>query len=108
MQKRWQDWAVLILAVWLLISPWWFGYDDAAATVSRVFGILMIAFAALALRKPRRWQERINILLAVLALFTPFFIFTPEAAAWNQLIAAVLIIVMARSALKVEIDPNLA
>jgi len=53
--RRWEEWIELALGVWLVISPWLFGYSQLALITSAhvVLGALVAAIAALEL-----WQDR--------------------------------------------------
>jgi hypothetical protein len=107
MYKRWQDWAIAILGLWLALSPFVIRYGDAAAMVAHVLGTLVFLMALVALYNARRWPERINILWAILIILAPFFVFTPEDGAWNQLLIGLFIFILCRSALKTVMDPAL-
>lgn len=108
MYKRWQDWVIAVLGLWLMVAPWILGYGDAAGMAAHVLGALVLLTAVIALYNARRWPERLNRLWAVLIILSPFFIFTPEAGAWNELFTGILVFVFSRSALKTVMDPALA
>lgn len=96
--QRWQDWLMLIFGIWLFFSPFWMeGYASAqsvAAWNSYIFGILVAAFAAAALRAPRPWEEWVELAIGVWLVISPFvlgFYRVEYGAAWNQIILGVLI-----------------
>ena len=95
MQKRWQDYAGVVLGVLLFLSPWIIGYTamTAAAASAWVIGVATVVFFAIALAKPQQWEEWVNLVLAVLLLLSPFVLgFTGTmGAAVTHWILAVLI-----------------
>lgn len=48
MVAQWQDWLSGILGLWLVIAPWVLGFGNlaAAAWISVIVGLLVLAFAA--------------------------------------------------------------
>jgi len=98
LNQRWQDWATLVLGVWLFFAPFFMGYTsatDAAAWNSYVVGGLAAIFAASAMmRSGSRGEEWLNLLLGLWALAAPFvyaFIASEAAAAWNLFVIGFLI-----------------
>ncbi|MBI3899667.1 MAG: SPW repeat protein [Gammaproteobacteria bacterium] len=107
-QRRWQDGLILVLGIWLLISPFILGYADhmVAARNSYILGIGVAIFAIMALRDPRRWEEWVNLALGVWLIISPFVLryshnSTPT---WNHVIVGLLI---GADALMVIYGPNL-
>lgn len=75
MTKRWQDWANLLLGLWLFVSPWMLQYaDSTAAWNAYVMGAGIVVFAAFAAYMPRTWEEVINTLLGVWLVVSPFLL----------------------------------
>jgi hypothetical protein len=94
--RRWQDMAMLVLGLWLIVSPFVLGYTDytgIAALNSYVLGIGVIAFAAIALANPQMWEEWVNLVLGVWLFIAPFMLgFQDDAVATaNHLILGILI-----------------
>ncbi len=98
MKTRWQDWMILILGVWLVLSPFWMaGYASAVSTAawnSYVLGVAVAIFAAAALANPRRWEEWFQLALAIWLIISPFvllFFDNENGAAWNTMFVGALI-----------------
>lgn len=98
MERRWQDWVMLILGIWLFFSPFWMaGYastGSVAAWNSYIFGVLVVAFAWAALAAPRKWEEWVELVMGIWLIIAPFvlgFFRVEYGAAWNQIVLGVLI-----------------
>jgi hypothetical protein len=91
--KRWQDWVVLVLGVWLFLSPYFFGYTGAPATNSYVIGLAVTLFAVLALIDSRMWEEWINLALGAWLIISPFVLgfSAQQVATYNHIIVGLLI-----------------
>ena len=73
--KRWQDWVMLVLGVWLFLSPFILGYPDFGSTASVnsfLFGIIVSALALAALGRPQMWEEWVNLVLGLWLIVAPF------------------------------------
>jgi len=95
--RRWQDMAMLILGLWLLVSPFilpFKSYTDIAALNSYVFGVGVMLFAAIALAWPKLWEEQVNMALGIWLILAPYVLgFQAETAAMvNHFIIGVLIV----------------
>ena len=95
-ERRWQDWANVVLGVWLILSPAILGYAEAgtlAAPHSYAIGIAIAAFALAALYRFYRWEEGVNLALGLWLIAAPFVLgFSHiDAAAWNHVIVGVLV-----------------
>lgn len=74
--QRWQDWAGLILGVWLILSPWFLGYSDEAMAMWNAV-ILGIVAGALALWHGYGgpvWTAWINVLAGVWLILSPWIL----------------------------------
>lgn len=95
--RRWQDWVMLVLGVWLFFAPFFMSYGpltNAAAWNSYIVGGAVSVFAVWALSSPEKWEEWVNLALGAWLVIAPFaldFYGTQETAAWNQIVAGVLI-----------------
>ena len=105
--KRWQDWVMLILGIWLLVAPFWMsGYashGSVAAGNSYIFGILVIAFAWAALATQRRWEEWVELAIGIWLVISPFvlrFWGSEHGAGVNTLILGILVLIDAIWALQ--------
>ena len=97
--KRWQDWLMLALGIWLLVAPFWMaGYADRASVAagnSYVFGILVIGFAWAALATAKRWEEWVQLAIGIWLVISPFvlrFWGSEHGAAWNTLAIGALVL----------------
>src|SRR5437868_4957995 len=102
--KRWQDWVMLVLGVWLFLSPFILGYPDfgnTASVNSFVFGIIVAALALAALGRPQMWEEWVNLVLGLWLIVAPFALgFRAEtAASTNHIVVGLLIAIDAVSVL---------
>ncbi len=94
-ELRWQDWAIVLLGVWLVLSPV-FGIGamgDVAAFNSYLTGTAVAIFAGVALFRPQLWEEYINLSLGFWLIIAPFVLnFSNQAGPmWNQIIVGLLI-----------------
>jgi hypothetical protein len=108
--SRFQDWANLILAVWLFISPWvlQFGAGSGAAggapgSVSTaawnawVMGVLVFLAALSAVSRIEMWQEWLMLIFGVWIFIAPWALgFTQlTAASWDHWIVGALVVLFA-------------
>ena len=102
MRKRWQDWVMLILGIWLFVSPLFLGYLYAPVAMwnAYIIGGGLILFSIVALVRPSLWGEWINLILG-LWLVIGFVVlpYASEIARWNQLIVGVLVMADALAAI---------
>jgi hypothetical protein len=72
--KRWQDLAILLLGVWLFISPWVLGYpsDSPIAVNAYIAGAVIAALAAFDLYKTYAWAVMINLLAGLWVAVSPW------------------------------------
>lgn len=95
-ERRWKDIAMLILGLWLIISPYVLPYSDytgIAASNSYILGVAVIVFAAIALARPQMWEEQVNLILGVWLFIAPFVLgFQADTRAMvNHLVVGILI-----------------
>jgi hypothetical protein len=122
----WQDWANVVLAIWLFISPWilQFGRNvaqsttapaagTAAATVTPVasggmaawnawiLGIIIFLVAVSAMGRFALSQEWANLLLGIWVFVAPWVLgfVALSAAAWDHWIVGVLVFLVSLSAM---------
>jgi len=111
--RNWQDWANLILAIWLFISPWVLnfaigytsgegavgGATTVTADASRaawdawVLGVIVFLVALSALSRLEYWQERVNMVLGIWIFIAPWVLgFTDlRNASWDHWIVGALV-----------------
>lgn len=72
--KRWQDQVILLLGVWLFISPWVLGYptDSAVAKNAYIAGAVIALLALFDLYKTYAWAVMINLLAGVWVAVSPW------------------------------------
>jgi ABC-type enterobactin transport system permease subunit len=65
--RRWQDQVILLLGIWLFVSPFVFGYPigSPAATNAFIAGAIMGGLAAFDLYKTYVWAVLLNIAVGV-------------------------------------------
>ncbi len=82
-RNQWQDAVVLLLAVWLLVSPWVLGYAGAATPAwnSYVFAFLIGGFACGALIAWQHWQGWVNALFGLWLVVAPWALDIDNGAA---------------------------
>jgi hypothetical protein len=97
MQKRWQDWVMLVFGIWLFFSPFFLGYTSTSSTAawnSYVLGVLVVIFALWALSQPQQWEEWINLVLGIWLIISPWVLqyhTTDSTATTNHVILGILI-----------------
>lgn len=104
LERRWQDWANVVLGIWLIVSPFVLGYAETgtlAAPHSYAIGIAVAVFALAALYRFYRWEEGVNLVLGLWLVAAPFVLnfSNVEPALWNHVVVGILIGVDALSVL---------
>jgi len=76
--RRWQDQIILLIGVWLIVSPLAFGYpsDSAPAINAYVAGIIMAVLAAFDLYKTYVWAVVLNIVVGAWVAVSPWLVDT--------------------------------
>lgn len=113
---RWRDWAMLILAAWLFVSPWVLGFaagmapataegEAAAATEGGrlaawnawIVGAIVAALAIAAAVRFAEWEDWVNLVLGAWLVVAPWALgfAALAAAAWNHVIVGALIAALA-------------
>lgn len=72
--RRFQDWANLLIGLGIALYPWVSGYanDETAKRVSFISGLLIFLVAGAALIRFAEWEEWLNALLGLCVAATPF------------------------------------
>lgn len=94
--EGWQDAIEILIAVWLIISPFVlaFSYDVSNATLTAVLvGTAVFAMSQYGAANQKPWAEWFNLVLAVLLAASPFVLgYAGNAiATWNAIISGALI-----------------
>lgn len=74
--KRWQDGVILLLGVWLFISPWVMGYpsDSTPAVNAYIAGAIIAALAIFDLYKTYVWAVLVNIIVGAWVAASPWVV----------------------------------
>ena len=72
--KRWQDSVILLLGLWLIVSPWLLGYasDSPQAVNAYVAGLVIALLAAFDLYKTYAWAVVVNLLAGIWVAVSPW------------------------------------
>jgi len=70
---KWEDWAGVVLGVWLLVSPWVLGYSDHfAATANAVLlGIILASEELIHLGKHEDAEEWVDLVAGLWLVVSP-------------------------------------
>jgi hypothetical protein len=93
-RKGGQDWANIVLAILLFISPWVIGFspDKAAAWNAWIVGVVIAVLAIAALSAFAVWEEWINLLLGLWLIISPWVLgFASDIhAMWTSVILGII------------------
>lgn len=107
-KKRWQDQVILLLGLWLFVSPWVLGYASGAPVSLNAFitGGLIVLMAAFDLYKTYAWAVVISLLAGVWIAVSPWVPALADAAALmlSNVIAGVAVAVLALWELRSDPD----
>lgn len=75
-QGRMQDWANLVLAALLILSPWVLGFasDVPASVTAWISGIVIGVLAIAAIVKVAEWEEWVNFVLGIWLVIAPWVV----------------------------------
>lgn len=102
--QRWQDFATLLLGLWLIASPrlmgtaWTGGFDLAHAGSDLWSGIIVFVISLVLLSFPRFIAaEVINMIVGLWVFLSPWLLgFTERSrAAWNAWVVGALVVLLA-------------
>ncbi|WP_426089274.1 SPW repeat protein [Janthinobacterium sp. PSPC1-1] len=107
--KRWQDQVILLLGLWLLVSPWAFSYPEGSPQMLNAFasGLVIAVLAAFDLYKTYFWAVVVNLLVGVWVAVSPWILRLAEqrVVLWNELLVGIAVVVLALWELRT--DPEL-
>lgn len=103
------DWLIVILAIWLFISPWVFGNwansyaAEASSWNAWIVGVIffLVALSAIGARI-RFGAEWINVIAAIWLFISPWvlgFAGSKPAASWNDWVLGVVVFLLALGAI---------
>ena len=74
--KRWQDQVILLIGVWLIVSPWVFNYPASSlpAINAYIAGIIMAVLAAFDLYKTYVWAVLLNVVVGAWVAVSPWLL----------------------------------
>lgn len=106
--RRWQDQGILLLGVWLIVSPWVMAYpsDSPPAINAFIAGAIMAALAAFDLYKTYVWAVFLNIIVGVWVAVSPWLVdvMPDQAMSTSLLLVGLLTIVLGLWELRTDPD----
>ena len=97
--KRWQDQLILLLGLWLFITPWVFSYAIPSSLAWNAFisGALVVILAACDLYRTYFWAVVLNLLVGIWVAVSPWVLKVADQreTMWNELIVGIAIVVLA-------------
>ena len=107
--RRWQDQLILVLGLWLFVSPWAFSYPSGSPQTLNAYisGIVIVVLAAFDLYKTYFWAVLVNLLLGLWVAVSPWVLRVADqkTVMWNELIVGLAVVVFALWELRT--DPEL-
>ena len=93
-KERWPQYPIIILGLWLISSPFTFGYQSVAMMWSDIVsGVLLIGLATGVLVFRNGWANYANGFVGLWLLFAPIIFWAPTAAAYlNDTLVGILVI----------------
>lgn len=97
--KRWQDQLILLLGLWLIVSPWVLAYADGSPQMNNsvVSGLIIAVLAAFELYKTYYWAVVVNLLVGIWVAISPWVLRVADQGAvmWNALLVGIAVVVLA-------------
>jgi uncharacterized membrane protein len=95
--SRWSQIPLLVLGLWLIVSPFSLGYRSVPLIWSDVIsGILVTVLAVIAFRTERVWAAWANTFVGLWLAFAPIAFWAPDAVAYaNDTLMGILVITFA-------------
>jgi succinate dehydrogenase/fumarate reductase cytochrome b subunit len=107
--KRWQDRAILLLGIWLFISPFALGYPSGSPAALNAFiaGAVMAALAACDLYKTYVWAVLVNLVVGVWTAVSPWLVGVVQERPMATSLLAVGIATIVLGLWELHTDPEL-
>ena len=106
--RRWQDQVILLLGLWLFMSPLAMGYpsDSPPAINAFIAGAIMAVLAAFDLYKTYAWAVFLNIILGAWVAVSPWLVdvMRDRAMSFSMLIVGLATIVLGIWELRTDPD----
>jgi hypothetical protein len=94
--RHWEDWASLVLGLWLFVSPWVLQYRETTAAKSAfVVGFLLIVTELIALSAFLVWEEWFSVILGAWLVISPWVLGAAFVPTVNFVIVGLLVLVLA-------------
>ena len=94
--KQWEDWAGVVLGLWLFVSPWVLQYPDTTAAQSAfVVGFVLIVTELIALYAFLVWEEWFIVILGAWLVSSPWVLGAAFVPTVNFVIVGLLVLALA-------------
>ena len=107
--RRWQDQVILLLGIWLFVSPWVLGYASGSNIAMNAYlcGALIAALAAFNLYKTFVWAVALNLLIGVWVAVSPWAAIVADRGAMmsNSVVVGVAVVIL--GLWELQVDPDL-
>lgn len=107
--KRWQDQLILLLGLWMFITPWVFSYAIPSTPAWNAFvsGAVIAVLAAFELYRTYFWAVLVNLLVGLWVAISPWVLKVADQRPlmWNELIVGLAVVVLALW--EMQTDPEL-
>ena len=107
--RRWQDQLMLLLGLWLIISPLVFGYEANSSIALNAYlcGAAIALLAACDLYKTYVWAVALNFLIGVWVAVSPWAAVVADRAAMmtNSVVVGVAVVIL--GLWELQTDPDL-
>ena len=107
--RRWQDQLILLLGLWLIVSPLVLGYDGSSRIAMNAYlcGAVMALLAAFDLYKTYVWAVALNIVIGVWVAVSPWAAIVADRGAMmtNSIIVGVAVVIL--GLWELQTDPEL-
>ena len=107
-KKRWQDEVILLLGLWLVVSPWALGYLPGSPIALNVVitGAVIAVMAAFDLYKTYAWAVVVSLLAGVWIAVSPWVpaIADRDALMFSNVISGIGVVVLALWELRTDPD----
>ena len=68
--QRWQDWIIMIIGIWVFVTPWILGFSNMNFAWDPFFtGALLVIFSIWELSNKRIWEEWSNLIILFIIKF---------------------------------------
>ncbi len=97
--RRWQDQLMVVIGVWLLVSPWVLGYPSYSppAINAYIAGAIIALLAAFDMVKTHIWAVLLNIVVGMWVAVSPWLVgvVRDPAMTWSLVMAGLATVVLA-------------